>query len=67
MNHNDTKEVGRWLSTRRAAAYADVSVTKLNELVSLGKLPAYRLAGGTHRRFLTEDLDALMQAETTNM
>jgi excisionase family DNA binding protein len=50
-----------WLTLDEAAAYLKVSKPTLYRYCESGALRFYKLAGTGYRRFIKEDLDALME------
>lgn len=48
----------KWFNSREAAVYLSISEAQLRNLVSLGKVPYYKL--GRSNRYLRDELDNLL-------
>ena len=56
----DTANAARWMSLGAVSRELGINEATLRQWADRGRLPVYRTPGG-HRRFLREDVDALMR------
>ncbi len=56
-----TSEYSQWMTSEEAARYIKVSISRLHNLVSMGKVPHYKL--GRSNRYLRSELNELLLSQ----
>ena len=59
-----TQNISRWMSLGEVSRTLDINEATLRQWADRGRLPVFRTPGG-HRRFLREDVEALMQGSVS--
>ena len=59
-----TRNISRWMSLGEVSRTLDINEATLRQWADRGRLPVFRTPGG-HRRFLREDVEALMQGSVS--
>ena len=59
-----TQNISRWMSLGEVSRTLDINEATLRQWADRGRLPVFRTPGG-HRRFLREDVEALMQGSAS--
>jgi excisionase family DNA binding protein len=62
---NDQPAAGRYLTTSEAADFLRVSTKTIERLVKSGRLRSYRIAGSGPRRFRQQDVERILESEST--